>query len=67
MPQETYLEMVERHVREGQKHIARQAEIIEERRRLGFSTHSSEDLLKTFEATQALHCEHLERLRALQS
>ena len=60
---ERALEMVEGHVRKGQGIVDRQIKIVEQLRALGLPTLSSESLLQTFLVTQALHCEHLARLR----
>lgn len=63
MPRESFLEMAQRHVLQGAKHILRQREIIGLLRARGQSTAMSEDLLATFEDTQILHCRHLDELR----
>ena len=53
---ETELEMVERHVRDGENRVSRQHEIIAQLRDEGRNT----DLSETFEATLVLHRQHLE-------
>ncbi|TIT10886.1 MAG: hypothetical protein E5W74_15015 [Mesorhizobium sp.] len=61
---ETELEMVQRHIREGREHIARQYEIIEEFKTKGFPTEEAEQMLKTLLALQRQHEEHLAHVRA---
>ena len=55
--------MVERHVLQGRKHIARQLEIIEELRLKGHPTGEAARLLVLFENLQRQHQAHLERLQ----
>jgi hypothetical protein len=62
MQAETELEMVERHVREGERHVARQREILAELGRDGHPTAVARDLLILFEWTLAQHLEHLDKL-----
>ena len=45
----------ERHVAEGEDHLARQRDIILELRKAGRDTMQAEDLLRHFEASQAFH------------
>jgi hypothetical protein len=59
---ETELEMVQRHVRDGERHLALQREIIAWHSEHGNSTEQSERLLANFEDMQRLHLEHLARL-----
>lgn len=66
MPRETELEMAERHVQQGQLHVARQCELIEELRIDGHDTTQAEELLAEFEAILAEHRKHLEFLRVRQ-
>lgn len=61
---ETELEMVLRHIREGQAHLDRQREIVAEMERRGTATEEARELLRTFEHTQALHRAHLARIKA---
>ena len=63
MALETELAMVERHVREGKRHVARQHEIIEVLRRRGANTDTAETLLVTFETALAAHVAHLTSLK----
>jgi hypothetical protein len=62
MPRETELEMVARHVRDGERHVARQREIIAELTSRGASTEQATDLLMQFEDTLLQHRRHLARL-----
>jgi hypothetical protein len=62
MHAETEREMVERHVRQGERHVARQREIIAELGRDGHSTAVARDLLILFEWTLAQHRAHLAEL-----
>ena len=62
MQMETELEMVERHVREGERHVARQREILAELGRDGHPTAIARDLLVLFEWTLAQHRAHLNEL-----
>ena len=59
---ETELEMVQRHIREGYAHVARQREIIAELRASGHSVDLAEALLVTFLTAQASHEDHLARI-----
>jgi len=62
-PTETLLEMVERHVREGEAHVRRQRAIILELREIGYPTETAEQLLLQFETTLECHRQHLSRIR----
>ena len=62
MQRETEQEMVERHVREGERHVARQREILAELGRDGHPTAFARELLVIFEWTLAQHREHLDQL-----
>jgi hypothetical protein len=59
---ETELEMVQRHVREGERHVALQREIVAWHLEHGNLGDQSERLLANFEDMQRLHLEHLARL-----
>ena len=59
---ETELEMVERHVRQGERHVLRQHQIIAELGRDGRPTQVARDLLVLFEWTLLQHREHLDKL-----
>ena len=61
---ETELEMAERHVREGIKHVRRQEAIVAELRRDGHETATAEALLRTFEQTLASHEQGLQVVRS---
>ena len=60
---EEHLAMVERHVAEGEVHLLRQRQLVSDLRRDGHDTTQAEGLLAAFEASQAAHCEHRDRLR----
>jgi len=57
------LEMAERHVLEGEHHVARQREIVAELARDGHNTSKAAILLRTFEDLQAIHVADRDRLR----
>ena len=59
----TEREMVERHVREGAAHVARQREIVERLPASGEVAEIARVLLAEFEATLGLHRAHLARLQ----
>jgi len=59
---ETELEMVRRHVAQGERHVALQQEIIGHLRELGGSTELAERLLTEFEQVLQSHREHLRRI-----
>ena len=61
-PSETELEMVERHVREGELRVSRQREIVRELFDRNHPTSLAEQLLVEFEQTLADHKAHLARL-----
>ncbi|TIQ36229.1 MAG: hypothetical protein E5X48_10565 [Mesorhizobium sp.] len=60
---EDELQQVERHVREGRKHIARQYQIIAEFKSKGFPTDDAEEMLNTLVDLQRQHEEHLAYVR----
>lgn len=60
---ETELEMAERHVREGDRHLIVQQEIIEWLKDHGRSTVEAERLLTNMRDLQRMHREHLARLQ----
>jgi hypothetical protein len=60
---ESELEMTERHVREGEKHIARQREIIAEFTAKGFPTEEAERLLQNLKDLQRQHVDDLTRIQ----
>ena len=62
---ETELEMVKRHVLEGERHLANQVELIDWLKERGYPTEIAERLLTNLEDMQRLHLEHLARLRRL--
>jgi hypothetical protein len=57
--EETELEMVRRHIREGAGHLARQRFLIARMRMSGITTEEAETLLATFEDNQGQHEAHL--------
>ena len=59
---ETNLEMVQRHVRQGEKHVSRQLEIIAEMQLRKQPTGSAENLLFNFDKSLRAHKAHLEQL-----
>lgn len=62
---ETELEMARRHVVVGERHVARQREIVARLRDIGGATDIAEQLLTEFEATledHRAHCDRLERV-----
>jgi hypothetical protein len=58
------LAMTDRHVAEGEQHIARQRVLIDELERDGHDTKSAIELLSVLEQTQAMHVAHRDRIRA---
>jgi hypothetical protein len=60
---ESDLEMVRRHVREGEEHVARQREIVERLSSSGELAEIARTLLADYEKTLALHRAHLARLQ----
>lgn len=61
-PGETELEMVQRHVADGERHIDTQCALIAKMERTGGNIEVAVTLLESFVETQSLHREHLERL-----
>ena len=59
---ETELEMVQRHVRQGERHVSRQLEIIADITIRNQPTGLAEDLLFNFEDTLRAHRDHLSQL-----
>ena len=59
-----HLELAERHVAEGEQHLARQRRLIAELERDGHDTALALELLREFERTQASHIQERDRLRA---
>ncbi len=57
------LAQVERHVELGERHLARQRELIAQLERDGRDTRQAKALLRAFEETQALHIQHWDRLK----
>jgi hypothetical protein len=60
---ETELEMTERHVREGERHIASRMEILAHLRMHGQDTDLAERLLANLEDLLAMHRAHRARLQ----
>lgn len=63
MPGETELQMAERHVRDGERHVASQREILSHLRNHGHPTELAERLLANLEELLAMHREHLAHLK----
>jgi hypothetical protein len=59
-----HLATAERHVAEGEHHLARQRRLIAEMERDGHDTRSALELLSTLEQTQAMHVSHRDHIRA---
>ncbi|RVD52547.1 MAG: hypothetical protein EOS30_09760 [Mesorhizobium sp.] len=59
---EMVLAMLEQHVLLGERHIARQREIVADFHRKGFRTDIAEELLVLFEQMQVLHVAHRDHL-----
>lgn len=57
------LEMVQRHVREGERHLAHQRQMVDWLADRRCATDEAERLLANFEDLQRLHCDHLAALR----
>ena len=64
MEGETELEMVRRHVREGEMHVKRQGEIVAELKEQGAPVDMAVALLNQFQNLLRQHKEHLARLEA---
>ena len=62
-PGETELQMVQRHVADGKRHIADQRALITKLQGAEADTTVAETLLGNFLDVQALHLEHLARLQ----
>jgi hypothetical protein len=62
-PPESELDMVTRHVRQGEANVTHQREHIAWRRAKGMDTELAESVLDTFVASLDLHRAHLARLR----
>jgi hypothetical protein len=61
---EEHLALAERHVIEGENHIARQRQIIDRLARGTGNLKLAEDVLAKLESTQATHIANRDRLRA---
>jgi hypothetical protein len=59
---ESALEMAQRHVAEGERHVESQRRIIAHLRELGGATDVAEQLLSEFEDLLAVHKSHLRRI-----
>ena len=62
MDRESALEMAQRHVAEGERHVEAQRRIIAHLRELGGATDVAEQLLSEFEDLLAVHKSHLRRI-----
>jgi hypothetical protein len=60
--EETELEMVQRHVRQGEGHLASQKAVIEHLKASHLPTEEAEALLATFEDLQRQHEAHFARI-----
>lgn len=60
---ETELEMVRRHVRDGENVVARQFALVQALQNGGHDSRAAEELLAMFRWTLASHYEHLSRLQ----
>jgi hypothetical protein len=58
-----HLAPAERHVIEGERHIARQRELVAELKRDGHDSDLAQSLLRSFEELQAMHVADRGRLR----
>ena len=56
------LDMAERHVMEGAEHVRRQRALLRRLQAEGDETRAAEDLLRTFENSQALHVRGRDRI-----
>lgn len=65
MMSESEVDMVLRHIREGEQHVTRQREIIAQLSGHHQSTDQAEDLLDLFLLTLAQHRAHFDRIRPL--
>lgn len=61
-PGESELEMVRRHVAEGERHVQSQVEIIAHLQTLGAPTLLAEQLKRQFEELLVMHRQHLAKL-----
>ena len=61
---ETELEMVRRHIREGEGHLADQRAVIDRLTMTNHPTEAAEALLATFESVQRQHEAHFKRVMA---
>jgi hypothetical protein len=59
---ETDLEMVLRHVAQGERHVAGQRKLLAHLREIGGDTNMAERLLDLFVITLGEHCAHRDRL-----
>ena len=59
-----HLAQAERHVVEGEEHLARQRALIDKLRRDGHDTTTAVELLHEFERSQAVHVAERDRIRA---
>ena len=62
---ETELEMVERHVQQGERHVSRQLEIIAEMNDRNQPIDLAESLLFSFERSLSAHRDHLDDLTSM--
>jgi hypothetical protein len=63
-PSESELDMVCRHVAQGERHVALQEKILDHLHEIGGSTEIAEQLLVEFRSTLTAHRSHRDRLLA---
>jgi hypothetical protein len=56
------LQMVEDHIAQGERHVARQEDLLKWMKGRGLPTDEAESLLEEFRATLLQHCEHRARM-----
>jgi hypothetical protein len=58
------LELADRHVDQGERHVLSQQGVLDKLHKLGASTQLAQELLEEFEATLASHRAHREQIKA---
>lgn len=58
-----HLALVEQHIRDGERHIGRQRQLIAELQRSGHDSSTAQDLLRSYEQSQSLHIAKRDRMR----
>ena len=64
---ESELQMVERHIRDGERHVANQREIVAHLSSLGHPTELAQRVLRNLEELLAMHRRHLDHIQDEQS